>query len=84
MALGHWVIVYVVTASLWLWVLRWGGAEWLEGWKAWGLLGWFTGHWSAEQIKLYALLVFLIETVWFCIGLFSPAARFAYVEFRIG
>jgi len=71
-----WVIVYLCSALFWLWVLKWGGAEWLEGWKAWGVIGWFAGHWSVEQIRFYALILFIFESIWFCVGVVYPEARF--------
>ena len=26
-----WIIEYAVLALFWLWIARWGGAEWIEG-----------------------------------------------------
>jgi hypothetical protein len=76
MDLTLWVVSYFTSVLFWLWILRWGGAEWLEGWKAWAVISWFAGHWSAEQIRLYALLLLLLETVGFIAGLFVPELRF--------
>ncbi|MEJ2454550.1 MAG: hypothetical protein P8103_10375 [Candidatus Thiodiazotropha sp.] len=70
-----WILVYIASILLWLWILRWGGAEWLEGWKAWAAIGWFAGHWKAEQIRLYAWLLLILETVGFVVGLFVPDLR---------
>jgi hypothetical protein len=77
MDLTLWILFYLTSMLFWLWILRWGGAEWLEGWKAWAAIGWFAGHWQAEQIRLYALLLLIVETVGFVVGLFVPAIRFA-------
>lgn len=77
MSVVGWIIYHAIGTVFWLWLLRWGGAEWIEGWGAWGLLGWFSGHWGAEQIKLYALLILIGELIWFVLGLFFPACRFS-------
>jgi hypothetical protein len=75
-----WIIGYLLSSLFWLWILRWGGAAWLAGWKAWAVIGWFSGHWSAEQIRLYALILFILETIGFIAGLFSPTVRQAWLE----
>ncbi len=72
-----WILVYIASVLFWVWILRWGGAEWLEGWKAWAAIGWFAGHWKAEQIRFYAWLLLILETVGFVVGLFVPDLRFA-------
>ena len=72
-----WIAYHSVGVLFWLWVLKWGGAERIEGWRAWFLVGWFAGHWEAEQIRFYALLALVGECIWFLIGLFAPALRFS-------
>lgn len=76
----YWILSYTGSALFWLWILRWGGADWLEGWKAWVAIGWFAGHWHAEQIRLYALILFVLESIWFVLGLFSPIVHWAALE----
>lgn len=75
MELGIWVGSYCVSLIFWLWIIKWGGSECLVGWKAWGILGWFTGHWNSKQLELYALVLLIFETIWFVVGLVSPDAR---------
>lgn len=75
-ALAPWIVMHVAGLLFWCWLLCRGGAERIEGWAAWGLLGWFAGHWNAEQIRLYALLLLILELLWFIGGLFSPDLRF--------
>ncbi len=77
MTLTEWFLVHALGVAFWLWLLLLGGAERIVGWGAWGLLGWFAGHWTAEQIRLYALILLVIEVAWFVTGLVFPAARFA-------
>ena len=78
MQLIHWIFVYVLTTLFWLWIILWGGASYLQGWKAWAVVHWFAGWWSAEQIRLYAVVLLFFETIWFILGLFKPGLRFAY------
>lgn len=74
-SMGTWLIYHGLGMLFWLWLLCWGGAERVTGWRAWGLIGWFAGHWSAEQLRLYALLLLALQGIWFIGGLFSPAWR---------
>ena len=39
------------------------------------LIGWFSLDWTAEQIRLYVLIIWIIETIWFVVGLFQPSLR---------
>lgn len=74
-SLVGWIIMHAAGLLFWLWLLRGDGAERIEGWAAWGLIGWFAGHWNAEQIRLFALLLLVLESLWFVIGLFIPELR---------
>lgn len=80
MPLAHWILFYLISLVLWLWILNWGGAKWLEGWRAWLILDWFAGHWNAEQIRLYALTLLGIETIWFLLGIGFPELRVRIVH----
>jgi hypothetical protein len=76
MPLVIWVILYSVGVVFWLWVIFWGGAEWLEGTLASGfLVSIFAPRWSSEGIKLFAWLALFGSTVWFVLGIFIPEAR---------
>jgi len=60
----------------WLWVWRWGGAERLEGTFTSGFfIHWFAPRWSAEGIKLFAVLTLFFSTILFIVGLFVPGLR---------
>jgi hypothetical protein len=77
MSLLVWVATFALTSLFWAWVLFWGGADWLEGSFLSGLLvDIFAPRWSAAGIKVFAALTWLIEGLWFAVGLFIPAARF--------
>lgn len=75
-SIGEWILWSTLSSVFWLWVLRWGGAERLEGTFASGfLISWFAPRWSAEGIKLFALLS-LVGTVGAgVVGVFVPGVR---------
>jgi hypothetical protein len=78
-SIEQWVLWAGLSSVFWLWVLRWGGAERLEGTFASGfLLSWFAPKWSVEGIKLFALLSLLGTVVAFVVGLFVPEVRCWY------
>ena len=74
-SLFNWILIFVLSSIWWKWILSWGGAHAIEGIKSWFIIGWFAGHWTAEQIRLYALCVWVLQTLWFTVGLFVPEAR---------
>jgi hypothetical protein len=78
MTLNAWIASFAATSLFWKWILSWGGAEWLEGWKAFFVIDWFAARWSAEQIRLYALLAWIVSGIWFAVGLVHPEYRFTW------
>ncbi len=76
MGIAMWVALFLLTSLVWAWILFWGGAEWLEGsWLAALFVHARAVEWNAEGIKLFAALMWLGGTIWFCIGLFVKDAR---------
>lgn len=75
MTLLEFSIYYAIDLFIFLWILRWGGADWLEHSFFAGFLNYFAIGWSAEGIKLFALLWLIISTIIFFIGLFNPEFR---------
>lgn len=77
MTLLEWTLLFAAGSLLCLWVVRGGGAVWMEGWRATLFIDWVGAHaWSAGQIRLYMLVLWLAHALWFVLGLFLPAARF--------
>jgi len=75
-SLAEWILLYLVDLLFWLWVLRWGGAEWLEGTFVSGvLINLRAPFWGSEGIKLFGWLIVFISTIWFVMGLFMPEMR---------
>lgn len=78
-SIEQWIAWWTCSSLFWLWVLRWGGAERLEGTFASGfLISWFAPKWSAGGIKSFALLSLLGTLVAFGVGLFVPDIRCWY------
>lgn len=76
MSLIELIIAYLIQLAFWLWIVRWGGAEWLEGTFLSGfLVHIFAPRWSVDGIKLFGWGAILISTVLFVIGIFSPDFR---------
>jgi hypothetical protein len=70
------IAVYLIDLVFWLWVVRWGGAELLEGTFISGLLiHFFATRWSADGIKLFGYAAIFISTILFVVALFFPDFR---------
>lgn len=70
-----WIVLHAVEALFCLWVLRWGGAERLEGTFASGLISSFAPRWSAEGLRMAALILLVFCAISFVVGLFVPSLR---------
>ena len=75
MSLSVYILLYLAQSLFWKWILSWGGAAWLEGWKAFWFVDWFAGRWNTEGLRLYALCMWIVTTIGFLIGLFFPELR---------
>lgn len=79
MSLTELIVIYLVNLVFWLWVVRWGGAERLEGTFASGLLVHvFAPRWSAEGIKLFGYTWIVISSVLFVVAVFVPDFRYFF------
>lgn len=75
MSITVWIVLYVLNSFWWKWIISWGGAQWVEGWKSFLLIEWFALDWNAEQIRLYALCTWVLSTLWFIAGMLVPGLR---------
>jgi hypothetical protein len=79
MSLAEFVTLYLIQLIFWLWVVRWGGAERLEGTFLSGLyLHVFAPRWTTEGIKLFGYGSILFSTVLFVAGIFYPDFRYFF------
>ena len=76
MGTGEFIALYCLNSLLWKWIISWGGARWPEGWKTLFFLEWSAWSWSAELIRLYAVVAWGFSTLFFVAGLFKPEWRF--------
>lgn len=74
-----WIIFYIFISLVHKWIISWGGAQIIQGWKSFFILGWFAWDWNVEQIRFYALLSWIIVTVIFVLGCFNPQFRHEYL-----
>ena len=74
MSLEYWILFYVINLIFWIWILFWGGAEFLED-TVLGML--FLGyiHIHTEVIKLAGWIILIFLTILFIVGIFSPDFR---------
>ena len=76
MSLANWVGSYAIEVLFCLWLIRWGGAERLEGTFASGfLVSWFAPNWTSDGIKVFGWAALVAGTGWFVIGVFWPDFR---------
>ena len=75
MTAAQWTLLHGLVAVVWLWILCWGGAKWLEGWRAFIFIDWFAARWNAEQLRLYALCSLVVQGAWYVLGLLYPEFR---------
>ncbi|MBA4391471.1 MAG: hypothetical protein C0399_11115 [Syntrophus sp. (in: bacteria)] len=76
MSLIPWIIAYIVDLLFWLWIVKWGGAERLEGTFTSGfLVNVFAPRWSVEGIKFFGYGTIIISTIYFVLGVFIPEFR---------
>jgi len=75
MSIVEFSILYIIDLVILLWIVRWGGAGWLENSFIAGFLNYFAIGWRAEGIKLFALLWLIISTILFFVGLIEPELR---------
>ena len=79
MSIVFWCLLYALNCLFCKWVVSWGGAEKIEGWKSIFLVSTYAARWEAEAIKLYMLVVWLLTTFGFVAGLFLPDFRTFYL-----
>ena len=75
MSLGWRVFGFALDSAFAYGVVWRGGARWLEGWKAWPVVGMWALRWDAEPIRLAVLLLWVLHSLWFLRGLVRPDWR---------
>jgi len=72
-----WIAIFGLSSLFWAWIVFGGGADWLEDtWLSGFLLCWLAPRWSADGIKVFALITWLLQGIWFVLGLLHSEMRF--------
>ena len=71
-----WILSYVIISVFCQWIIHWGGAKKISGLKSVLFFDWFTLDWNSEQIRLYCILIWIIQSVIFVVGCVKPELRF--------
>lgn len=71
-----WVIIYLAVSLMFKWIISWGGASYIKGWKSIFFLDMESSSWNEEQLRAMALFLWIGFTILFIIGLIYPEFRF--------
>ena len=71
-----WVLIYLAVSLTFKWIISWGGADYIKGWKSIFFLGVGSSSWNEEQLRAMALFLWIAFTILFVIGLLYPEFRF--------
>ena len=70
-----WIVLYIFISLTCKWILSWGGADIIKGWKSIFFLD-MEADWNKEQLRAMALFTWIGFTILFVIGLIFPEYRF--------
>ena len=76
MSTGVWVLIYLAVSLTCKWILSWGGADYIKGWKSIFFFNGTPEDWNTEQLRAMALFTGIGFTILFVIGLIYPEFRF--------
>ncbi len=70
-----WICLYIFISLTCKWILSWGGADVIKGWKSIFFLD-MEADWNKEQLRAMALFAWIGFTILFIVGLIFPEYRF--------
>ncbi|QIZ60507.1 hypothetical protein [Acinetobacter indicus] len=71
-----WVLIYLAISLMFKWIISWGGADYIKGWKSIFFLDMESSSWNEEQLRAMALFLWIAFTILFIMGLIYPEFRF--------
>jgi len=71
-----WVLIYLAVSLMFKWIISWGWADRIKGWKSIFFLDMESSSWNEEQLRAMALFLWIAFTILFIIGLIYPEFRF--------
>ena len=75
MTLTLWILIYLSLSLVCKWIISWGGANSIKGWKSIFFLD-MEAKWNEEQVRMMALFFWISFSILFVIGLIYPEFRF--------
>ena len=76
MSIWVWVLIYLAVSLMFKWIISWGGADYIKGWKSIFFLDMESSSWNEGQLRAMALFLWVAFTILFVIGLIYPEFRF--------
>lgn len=77
MSTALWILIYALDCIVTKWIISWGGASYIQGWKTWLFFSSFQSEeWTKGQIIMMAWFFWIAFSIIFLIGLFNPEFRF--------
>ncbi len=77
MSTALWILIYALDCIVTKWIISWGGASYIQGWKTWLFFSSFQSEeWTKGQIIMMAWFFWIAFSIVFLIGLFNPEFRF--------
>ena len=49
-----WVLIYLAVSLMFKWIISWGGADYIKGWKSIFFLDMESSSWNEEQLRAMA------------------------------
>ena len=72
-----WIAIYTIYSLVTKWIISWGGAGYIQGWKTWFFFNLSQSEeWTKDQVIMMAWFFWILYTLWFLLGLFNPELRF--------
>ena len=66
-------LVFVLYSAFCFWVIFLDGADTLEGWKSFFLFDWFAAALTAQELKFYVGISWLVSLVFLLVTVFSSS-----------
>lgn len=77
MSIWAWVCIYVVFSCVAKWIISWGGAAYIQGWRSIFIFSAENSEeWSKDQVIMMTWFFWIAFSIWFVIGVFNPDLRF--------
>lgn len=77
MSTALWILIYALDCIVTKWIISWGGASYIQGWKTWFFFSSSQSEeWTKGQIIMMAWFFWIAFSIVFLIGLFNPEFRF--------